>query len=42
MDFDPTAGDDDEDDEDFEAELAALQGSGPRKKPAKPKKSITI
>jgi hypothetical protein len=44
MDFDPTAGmgdvDDDGDDDDLEAELAALQGGRPQKKPARPKKSM--
>ncbi|XP_028406350.1 coiled-coil and C2 domain-containing protein 1-like isoform X2 [Dendronephthya gigantea] len=41
MDFDPTAGmgdAEDDDDADFEAELAALQGGGAQKKPTRPKK----
>lgn len=45
MDFDPTAGmedAEDDDDDDFEAELAALQGGRPQKKPTRPKKSMVI
>lgn len=45
MDFDPELGManvDDDDDEDLEAELLALQDTGAQKKPTKPKKSVLM